>query len=82
MTGASMHQDPNAGYIAGYNADMDRERSGLPPLSDQHAANWNSYWCGVIRFIDSDPTDADKRRLRRYVIEKRQAFGLPAIDCQ
>jgi hypothetical protein len=61
MTGASMHQDPSAGY----NADMDRERKGLTPPSDQPAPNWNSYWCNVIRFIDSDPTNADERRLRR-----------------
>jgi len=80
MTGAP-RQDPNAGYIAGYNADMDRQRKGLPPPSDQPAANWNSYWCNVIRFIDSDPTDSDKRRLRRYVIEKRRAYGLPELNC-
>jgi hypothetical protein len=82
MTGASMHQDPNAGYIAGYNADIDRERRGLPPPTEQHAPNWNSYWCDVVRSIDSDSSSPEKKRLKQYLIEKRRAYGLAELNCR
>jgi hypothetical protein len=76
MTGGATDQD----YIAGFDLAIDRERRGLTPPS-QEPTTWASYWCQIIRSVDSPPPSAQKRRLKRYLLEKRRAAGLAELNC-
>jgi hypothetical protein len=77
MTGGATDQD----YIVGFDLAIDRERRGLTPPS-QEPTTWASYWCQIIRSIDSPPPSAQKRRLKRHLLEKRRAAGLAELNCR
>ena len=78
MTGGATDKD----YTIGYDIIIKRERRGLPPPPEQPLPTWNSYWCQIIRSLDSPPPSAQKARLKGYLIEKRRAYGLGELNCR
>jgi hypothetical protein len=76
MTGGATDQD----YIAGHDIAIDRERRGLAPPPEVQLPPWNSYWCQIIRSLDSPPSNAQKARLKRYLIATRRAYGLGELE--
>jgi hypothetical protein len=77
MTGGAQ----DSSYTAGFDEAIDRERRGLAPPPEVQLPTWDVYWCQIIRSIDSPPPSGQKKRLKRYLTEKRRAYGLAELNC-
>ena len=75
---------PESEYRAMYDADMAREKRGLPQINGHdengRVAGWDEYWC-TIGGTSAVPATARTRRLKRYIIAHRRALGLPELCC-
>lgn len=74
---------PDGEYIALYDRGIAREKSGLKPddAHDEHGRppSWDEYWC-EIGGTGAVPPTAQSRRLKRYIIARRRALGLPELS--
>ncbi len=75
---------PESEYRAMYDADIAREKRGLPQINghDEYGrvAGWDEYWCS-IGGTSAVPGDARTRRLKNYIITHRRAVDLPELSC-
>jgi hypothetical protein len=75
---------PDSEYIVLYDADMAREKQGLPPIGghdeDGRPWSWDKSWCSIGPTRTVPPT-AQSRRMRRYIVEKRRKLGLVELSC-
>lgn len=75
---------PESEYRAMYDADMAREKRGLPQINghDEYGrvAGWDEYWW-TIGGTSAVPPTARTRRLKHYIITHRRALGLPELSC-
>ncbi len=69
-------------YKAIYDADIEREKKGLLPggAHDEfgRAPSWSEYW-RIYAGPNPVPPTAQSRRLKRYIINRRRAEGLPEL---
>ncbi len=71
----------DAEYFASHDLSIARERRRLEPEAhDEHGRipSWDQFWCMAAGAV---PPTAQSRRMKRYIIEKRRAFGLPELTC-
>ncbi len=70
---------PDREYRASYDLLIDREKRGLVPEGrdeNKRIYTWDKFWCTIGPAI---PTP-QSRRLKRYIIERRRALGLPELS--
>ena len=70
---------PDSEFRATYDQNIARERQHLEPTEAHdekgRIPSWDQYWC-TAGGLSTNPSTAQSRRLKRYVVTQRRAAGL------